>query len=354
MKLIFYILLSLFCLNKSTLAQSREWGLEVSPKGGFLMAHRGIMGHLAKQHALGAEFSYYTQMHGTKAFQAAYNYPKAGLTFFGTTTGNRDLLGSFYGLYPFIDFPLAKGKRHEFSGRLGAGLCYITKVFDQELNPKNVAMSTHVNALICLGFRYRIYFGNSHLLLGLDVSHASNGSTRVPNLGINLPYASIGYGHSFNKQEKIESVEEFTGRKWKISAVGIFSVKQIFPTNGKTYPILALSVVGNKKFTRKTGLELALDFIYKTSINGYKPEIEKTPLSIVQAGAYAGYVLPLEKLEFILGMGAYYLDKYNPDDKFYHRVGMRYYVNDHFLINFSLKTHWAKADYVEYGVGYTF
>ena len=354
MKLVFILILSFLSINYNAYAQPREWGLEGSPKVGFLMAHRGVMGHLSKQHAVGGELTYYVQTNGSKLYHEAYRYPKFGVTFFGTTTGNRDILGNFYGLYSFIDFPFAKGKRSELSGRVGAGLCYITKVFDQETNPKNVAMSTHLNALIVFGLRYRYFIGNSHLLFGLDMSHASNGSTRVPNLGVNLPYASIGYGYTFNRQDKIENTEVFEARKWKISAVGIFSVKQIFPTGGKTYPIYALSVVGNKKFTQKAGLELGLDFIYKTSINGYKPWIPKTPASIFQAGVYAGYVLPLNKLEFIVGMGAYYIDKYNPDDKLYHRIGMRYYVNDHFLINFSLKTHWAKADYAEYGIGYTF
>ncbi len=354
MKLVLIVFLILFSCFGTTFSQTREWGIEGSPKIGFLLAHRGVMGHLSRQHAFGGELTYFVQTNGSKSYHKAYNYPKFGVTAFGTTTGNKEILGNFYGLYSFIDFPFSKGKKYEINGRIGAGMCYITKVFDQELNPKNVAMSTHLNALICLGLRYRYYIGNSHLILGFDLSHASNGSTRVPNLGVNLPYASIGYGYRFNRQEKIENNEIFEPRKWKISAIGIFSVKQIFPTGGKTYPIYALSIVGNKKFTQKAGLELAVDFIYKTSINGYKPQIPKTPISIFQAGIYAGYVLPLNKLEFIIGMGGYVLDKYKPEDHFYHRVGMRYYVNDHFLINFSLKTHWAKADYAEYGIGYTF
>jgi hypothetical protein len=354
MKLVFPLLLCFLLCGYNVYSQAREWGIEGSPKLGYLMAHRGIMGHLSREHAIGGELTYYVQTNGTRRYHKAYNYPKFGVTFFGTTTGNRKILGNLFGLYSFVDFPLAKGKRQEFTGRLGAGVSYVNKVFDQDLNPKNVAMSTHYNALICLGLRYRFYIGSSHLLLGLDISHASNGSTRVPNLGVNLPYISIGYGHTFNRQEKIENIETFEPRKWKFSALGIFSVKQIFPTGGKNYPLYALSAIANKKFTQKAGLELALDVFYKTSINGYKPHIPKTPLSILQAGVYAGYVLPLNKLEFIIGMGVYYLDKYNPDDKIYHRVGMRYYINDHFLVNLSLKTHWAKADYAEYGIGYTF
>ncbi|MDD2983828.1 MAG: acyloxyacyl hydrolase [Crocinitomicaceae bacterium] len=354
MKLVIVLLVPFLLIGKNTFSQTREWGIEASPKLGYLMAHRGIMGHLSKEHAISGEITYFVQTNGTRSYHKAYNYPKFGVTLFGSTTGNKEILGNLYGLYSFVDFPLAKGKKQELVGRLGAGLSYLTKVFDQELNPKNVAISTHLNALICLGLRYRYYIGSSHILLGLDISHASNASTRVPNLGLNLPFISLGYGYTFKRQEKIENLETFEARKWKFSALGILSVKQIFPTGGKNYPIYALSIIGNKKFTQKAGLELALDVFYKTSINGYKPHIPKTPLSILQAGVYAGYVLPLNKLEFIAGMGFYYLDKYNPDDKLYHRVGMRYHVNDHLLINLSLKTHWAKADYTEYGIGYTF
>jgi hypothetical protein len=35
-------------------------------------------------------------------------------------------------------------------------------------------------------------------------------------------------------------------------------------------------------------------------------------------------------------------------------VGMRYRFDNGLLLNLVLKSHWAKADYVEWGVGYTF
>ena len=46
--------------------------------------------------------------------------------------------------------------------------------------------------------------------------------------------------------------------------------------------------------------------------------------------------------------------KYRPEDLFYHRVGMRYVFDNGINMNLVLKSHWARADYVEYGIGYTF
>jgi|GEM_PF-129124 len=333
--------------------QPREWGLEIKPKLGFLMAHRGVMGHLPEQHALGGEISLYARTDGRKKYQQRYNYPNIGVTLFGSTVGNMELLGTYWGTYGFIEFPFAKNDKMEFTGKMGTGFAYGTKVFDQELNPKNVAMSTHLNALICLGIQYRYFFGNTHMVAGIDLTHCSNGSTKVPNLGINLPYLSLGVGHTFNKVEKIVTREDFVPAPWKFSLLGILSVKEVFPTGERKYPIYAFSLLGEKIFGPKSGMEASFDVMYKTSINAYKPAIHKSKEGITQMGVYAGYVLPLDKLHFVLGMGMYIRDEYFPDDRFYHRLGMRYYVTDHFMINFTLKTHWAKADYVEYGIGYT-
>ncbi len=358
MRMRFWLLFGLLLYSSLSFSQRREWGIEVNPKIGFLLAHRGVMGHLPREHALGGEISYFISTNGSKDYHRAYKFPKVGLTLFGSTVGNNEILGQVYGVYTFIDFPFKKTEKFELSGRLGAGASWNTKIFDQELNPKNVAMSTHINALICFGLRSRFYLGiyrKNHILAGIDLTHCSNGSTKVPNLGINLPYLSVGIGHTFRQVNKIsKEIYATPEEKWKLSAIGILSAKEVFPTGGKKYPIYALSLIGKKIFTPKTGMELGLDFIYKTSINAYKPQIHKTKEGIAQLGLYCGYVLPLDKLNFVLGMGMYVRDEYFPDSRMYHRLGMRYQVNEKLLLNFTLKTHWAKADYVEYGIGYTF
>jgi hypothetical protein len=62
----------------------------------------------------------------------------------------------------------------------------------------------------------------------------------------------------------------------------------------------------------------------------------------------------LDKLTLVAGMGVYLKDRYDSDNEIYHRVGMRYQCDNGLLLNVVLKSHWAKADYAEWGIGYTF
>ncbi|EPB65931.1 hypothetical protein ANCCEY_14987, partial [Ancylostoma ceylanicum] len=126
----------------------------------------------------------------------------------------------------------------------------------------------------------------------------------------------------------------------------------MFPTNGKAYPVYALSLNARMFMKPKVGWEVALDVISKQAIWGYRVEVEKTQWKIMQFGIYAGYLLPLNQFHFVVGMGAYVRDFYNPDGLLYHRVGMRYYLKNGVYFNLVLKSHWGKADYVEWGVGY--
>jgi hypothetical protein len=84
-------------------------------------------------------------------------------------------------------------------------------------------MSTHINALICFGLRSRFYLGiykKNHVLAGIDLTHCSNGSTKVPNLGINLPYVSLGIGHTFQQVNKI-SKDSILG--WNLLRAWVYS-----------------------------------------------------------------------------------------------------------------------------------
>lgn len=355
MRGIFFLMLIL----NDFLLQAQEkhaFYVETTPKLGFLLAHRGVMGHVPESHAFGNELSVGFEADGSKEWHKFYNFPRYGLTLYNSTVGNNDILGTCHGLFSFIEFPFEKSKKFEFSGKIACGLSYNSKVYDIELNPKNVALSTHINTLVSFGLQSRFFVGKNHFLLGIDLTHASNGATKVPNLGINLPYVKVGFGRTFGNRIQADSVSTFLTDKWQFYTMGIFSVKQVFPTGGKTYPIYALSAQAYKKTGDKSGVEFALDFIYKTSILDYKRDLypDKTKASIGQMGVYVGYALPLDRLRFVTGMGVYILDKYNPDDAFYHRVGMRYLATKNLLINLSLKSHWAKADYVEYGIAYVF
>ena len=337
-----------------------EWSVGFVPKTGFLAAHRGTMGHLPKDRIFCGEIRFTKRLYGTDFWHDNYRNPMVGTALYGSNLGNKEYLGYGFGAYGFIEFPMVRNTKSYLSWKMGCGLGYVNKVFDQELNPKNDGISTHVNALICLGVNGHWRFADRlSLIYGFDLTHFSNGSTRMPNLGLNIPTISLGMGYHWDDKKALKVPQQQMVRtaffkEWKLTTVGIFSTKQAFPTGGKNYPVFANNTFLWKQFKPKVGMEIGLDLISKQSLFRYRDYIPKTQLSIFQIGAYSTYILPLNRLKFVVGMGCYIKDRYDSDNEFYHRVGMRYQFDNGLLINMVLKTHWAKADYVEYGVGYTF
>lgn len=336
--------------------KQREWGIETRLKAGILLGHRPVMGHLAVSHTFAGEASFILRTRGQKDWHFAYKYPDIGFTAYFGSSGNKTILGNYLGAYSFMSFPFVARPKFRFNGKVGAGLGLGFKQYDPVENPKNVAVSTPLNAMIVLGIDSKYYFKKNWISLGLDMTHFSNGAFKVPNLGLNLPFLSLGYGRFIQQVDTVRSSSPntFPLRKLFLGATAIFSAKEIFPTGGKKYPVYALSIHARTYLKPRVGWELSADFISKQAIFGYRPQIEKTQKEIFQIGVYAGYLLPLDRFHFVLGMGYYLKDKYQPEDAMYHRVGFRYFLENGLHFNVVLKSHWARADYVEWGIGYSF
>lgn len=335
-------------------AQNYDIDLELKSKYGFLIAHRPIMSHIPKEHTFGVEFNFIFQTKGSKTWHTSLNFPKFGLSLVGSNSGNKELLGNYYGAYSFLQFPFLKTNKNQLYGKVGTGIGIIEKVFDQEKNPKNIAMSSHVNALINFGLFYEHRFKKSHFNLGLDLTHLSNGASKMPNLGLNLPYITFGFGKRI-KQSEINfntNYDVLFNKNWSYLIIGIASFKEAYPTGGEKYKVFASCLHGQKIYSHKLGYEVGFDFIYNPSIKTYKPVISKSDENIFQFAIYNGYVMTLEKLQIAVGLGVYIRDEFLADEYFYNRVGLRYFFSNKFFGNLTLKSHWAKADYVEYGIGF--
>lgn len=348
----------LFFIACQSTAQFRtvNWGLEYRQKLGFLLAHRGVMGHLPQSHALAGELTFFAKPNGRKKWHEACGFPYVGLTFFGGSVGNNEILGRYWGTYAFIEFPVVRSKHYELLWKLGSGAGFTGNVYSEVSAPKNAAMSSHTNALVCMALKNNFVFGRSNVSLSIDMTHFSNAATTMPNLGINVPYVSLGYGYTFHTvpRDSVQIPSTIPYRKWLINTTLIGSWKETFPTGGRKYPVVAISTSLRRFIRPKLGFEIAFDVISKQAIFDYKPTINKTQWDILQMGLFAGYLAPLDKFHFVLGMGVYIKDKYLPEDRLYHRLGMRYYFENGINMNLTLKSHWAKADYAEFGLGYTF
>jgi len=332
-----------------------EQGFEVRQKLGFLAAHRGVLGHLPQSAAKAMEFTYFIHTRGSKKWHSAYRYPTVGASLFVGSVGNNDLLGRYIGSYGFAQLPMVKSGNFEWNWKMGFGLGYTTKVFDPIYNPKNNAIASHINAMIVIGTTAIYRFNASSITAVLDLTHFSNAAFKVPNYGINLPYLSLGYAHRIGKKVEysLSDVSKIPFKKWQFGLMGVFSMKEVMPIGSSRYPIFGLNLCTRRIFSQKAGLELSLDFISKQSLKGFEPLVLKSQLSMMQVAFFAGYIVPFEKFHFLFGTGAYIRDVYKADTPFYFRIGSRYQFESGLSLNVTLKSHFAKADYLELGMGYT-
>lgn len=336
--------------------------VEARWNGGFVMAHRPVMVYLQRKHLQGFEVSFSKTLNGKQPCHAFYRNATTGVTFQHFNLGNNAELGSSYGLYAFMRFNWwgRKGSRLFFT--MGDGLVYLNKTFDKTTNHKNVAIGSHLNALINFQLLYEQRITkNIFLSAGVGLTHYSNGAFTTPNLGLNMPSVSLGAAYRFYP-EKVEPVcqrNEFTRGKYIIpSFILAFGGKQIYPPDGKRYSVMTFMANFLYPIGIKSGLVLTLDVFNDRSL----PAIMRTDdsnvklnyFSTVRPGIAFGHDLWLGRLSFLFQAGVYPYTRYKDDGIIYSRLGLRYLFGKHILANITLKTHFAKADNIEFGIGYTF
>lgn len=350
MRLLNLFIVVLFCFG--TLQAQR--GFEYRQKVGFLIAHRSLMAHLPQAPAVAGEFSYIYRTAQKKTWHQAYRQPLIGGTLFFGSVGNNQVLGRFTGLYGFVELPIIKAKRYRLDFKFATGAGYTNRPFDPVLNPDNVAIGSRLNAMMCFALKQSYRFENIGVTLGIDMTHFSNASFQMPNLGVNVPYLSVGVQRFFKPTGQQSEQMELLKPDFSMGLRGIISGKEMNPKGVGRFPVYAASVFARKNFSPKAGLEVSLDFIYKMSLLSHPSYPHAAGLDPLQIGLFVGYVQPFDRLHFIYGVGTYLRDVLHPDESVYIRLGSRYALTKNLELCATLKTHYAKADYMEFGLAYHF
>jgi hypothetical protein len=346
-------------ISQKTWSQSAQGGIDLRYKIGFLSIHHASMAHLPKQLAQAIEITYFQHSKGKRAYQRYYNFPTFGGTLFHGSVGNDALMGRYTGIYGFSELPVLKIRSFETNVKLATGVAITDKCFQNA--PQNIAIGSYVNAIICVGAKALWRGKNQHASIGIDMTHFSNGAAKLPNYGINMPYLSLGYGRNLPDRIKggldtssLAIEQTLPKNKWLLSVLGIYGNKEVNDIGGPKYNVFGLNLSAKRFFNFKAGWEMSVDLISKQAIHAYLPEMEKTQVDILQLGLYSAYLVPFDRFHFVFGMGVYLRDKYKPEDPVYHRIGCRYQFPNGIIGNFTLKTHFGRADYLEWGIGYTF
>ncbi len=337
--------------NDST---SGKWNIIARADYGFVIAHRPALEPLQESHVKGFEITFSKSSTGKEYWQKDFLYPDLGLTLAAFDLGT-DKLGYGIAVYPFIDFPLGKGGFQFLHFRYGMGLGYIENKFDAENNIKNSAIGSHVNGVIHLDLHYAKNISkNTTLEFGPAITHFSNGAVSLPNLGINIATFNLALQHSFGSKQAIRQPEKPVydlSPQIHLYAGGF--PKKIYPPDGKSYFAFTISGLACKPVTRKSTIGFGADFFYDNSI---VPRIESlgedsaSNINNVRVGIYGSYQLSVGKLGLAFNMGVYLYNAWENDGNIYQRLCVRYYFEKMFLC-VNLKSHYARADFIELGAG---
>lgn len=338
--------------------------LNVGILGGSIVPHRSSMQNVITGHSAGGVIQLlHSPPH--QFWRMDHLLPYDGLDLYFSTTGNTNQLGYQVGIsYIIYRRALPKWIKGLWWGN-GIGLGYTTKTWDIRENHQAPILSTHLNAEMILHLQYELIHTKKYNgLIGLRITHLSNGAYQLPNLGTNNIQLSATFQPRMSaprgNYQYIDILPAYqSSRVWSMQAA--FGVKETFQPLGNKYPVWNIQIQRARRINNRHRYVIGTDYLYQPALKKlwweYKG-IVALPKDCMQIGINLGYQTVFGKTWFTVHQGVYVISPWKDFGKFYHRLSIRrnfdfneYGMRRGFLYA-ALFTHFAKADHMELGIGW--
>ncbi len=334
--------------------------LDFSPFYGSILLHNPDISHLISAHPSGLILGWNTRTFGDERWEASYGYPDKGISFVYQDMRN-PTLGQHFGLYAHYNFYFF---RRQLQIRIAQGIAYNTNPYDPETNFRNNAYGTHFLSstyVMAQYYRERI-FGRFGFRAGLALVHYSNANVRAPNTSTNTFGLSAGILYDLGPEEK----REF--RRWDpevfrepIRANLAFrsGVNESDVIGSGQFPFYIVSAYADKRLARLSAVHMGVDLFFSNFLKELIrfqstsfPELDVDPSADYRrVGLFAGHELFIGKLSVIAQLGYYIYYPFDFEGRTYNRIGIKRYFGDKVFGAISLKSHGAKAEALEFGIG---
>lgn len=327
---------------------------------GFLYAHTDDARNL-EAHIQGIEISIARTNNKDKAWSRFYKNSEVGYNFIYMDLGNPKLTGKVYGLGANFQFRVAGKDKNHLAVRFGTGVGYITRKFDFYSNRRNMAIGSNYNGCIQLALIYQtILSSRFSLKTGVGFTHYSNGSIRVPNLGINMPSLFLGIqgGFGSKSREAFDSTKAFKNTTKRHEVLLNYAFKERFTAKPREFHIVSLGYRYLKPLNQVRRWYLGADLVWDPT-HPYSHDLKNPNPRVgidnsTELGALIGHRYDIGRFAMITDVGFYILNPYRTKYFTYQRIGFRYELNKDLFLNGTLKVHFGTADYFEWGLGYKF
>ncbi len=334
--------------------------LDLNAFYGSVLLHNTDISHLIRSHPSGLILGWNRRTFGSETWQQDFNYPDTGISFVYQDMRN-ETLGENFGLYAHYNFYLLK---RSLQLRIGQGVAYNTNPYDPVDNFRNNAYGTHLLSstyLMLQYYRQRVW-QRWGLRAGLTLVHYSNANLRAPNTSTNTIGITAGVLYDLSDTpdpEYVRGVPAEIREGVRMNLVFRSGVNESDVVGSGQYAFYIFSAYADKRLGRHSAIQLGTELYYSNFLkelirfraNSFPEEDVSPGTDFKRSGIFLGHELFINKLSVITQLGYYIYYPFDFEGRVYNRVGIKRYFGDRWFGAVSLKSHGAKAEALEFGIG---
>lgn len=339
----------------------KKFVLDANQFYGSILLHNPDISHLITNHPAGVILGISRKTYGQKEWEADFGYPDTGYTFVYQNTNN-PTLGDHFGLYGHYNFYFLK---RNVQLRVAQGLAYNTNPYDKDENFRNNAYGSHIlsSTLLMLNYHKENLFAGLGVNAGLSFIHYSNANFKAPNTSTNTFAFNIGLTYNLDhettyKYLKPESTGEIS-EPVRYNLVFRAGANESDVINMGRYGFAIVSAYADKRLGKRSAIQLGTDIFFSNFLKElirYQsisfPELDVDPdADYKRVGVFIGHELFVNKMSVVAQLGYYVYCPFDFEGKIYNRIGMKRYFGKRIFGAVTLKSHGAKAEAVEFGIG---
>ena len=330
---------------------------------GNIALHNNDILHLIQGHPEGVILSWNKKTYGFNAWEQRYNYPDYGVTFAYQNLKN-EVLGNNVSLYAHYNFYFLN---RNLMFRIGQGIGYAPNPYDKEENYRNIAFGTHLlsSTMMLLNYKKERIIDNFGLQAGFSLIHYSNANVKAPNASINTMAFNLGVTYNLDAEEPEYITTIAEGKKEKFTQPIKYNVafrsgiNESDVVGSGQFPFYIVSAYADKRINVKSALQLGAEvffsnflkeLIYYKSVSFPEENISGNE-DYKRVGVFVGHELFINKTSLETQLGYYVYYPFDFEGRVYSRIGLKRYINEKWFGALTLKTHTAKAEAVELGIG---
>ena len=330
---------------------------------GNIALHNNEILHLIKGHPEGVILAWNKKTYGFQDWEQRFNFPDYGVSLTYQNMKN-DVLGNNIALYAHYNFYFLK--RH-LMFRIGQGLSYNTNPYDIDTNFKNVAFGSTFGSstYVMLNYKKERIIDRFGLQAGFSLVHYSNANVKSPNNGTNSITFNLGmtynlddtdleYQYTLDKQADRDFSEPL-----KYNLVFRSGINESDVVGSGQYAMYVISAYADKRINKSSAFQLGTDVFFSNFLKEliYYQSVAFPNKGLSgdedhkRIGVFAGHELFINKTSLITQLGYYVYYPFDFEGRTYFRIGLKRYISKKWFGSLTLKSHGAKAEGVEFGLG---